>query len=164
MYKIIGADRKEYGPISADQIRQWIAEGRINANTQIQADGGPWKSAAEFPELAAALGSTMPPTHASPIAMAPAVPAQKANLTAVWALIVGIMAIIPCCWGICGIVSIVLGCVGLSQIKRNPQQGGTGMAIAGIVLGAVSLFIVIVWAIVRFAFPQIWVNLQNSFQ
>ena len=28
MYKIIGGDQKEYGPIGAEQIRQWIAEGR----------------------------------------------------------------------------------------------------------------------------------------
>jgi len=27
MYKIIGADGREYGPITADQLRQWIREG-----------------------------------------------------------------------------------------------------------------------------------------
>ena len=28
MYKIIGADGKEYGPISAEQLRQWLNEDR----------------------------------------------------------------------------------------------------------------------------------------
>jgi len=27
MYKIIGADGKQYGPISIEQMRQWIADG-----------------------------------------------------------------------------------------------------------------------------------------
>ena len=33
MYRIIGGDGREYGPISLDQMRQWIAEGRVNAQT-----------------------------------------------------------------------------------------------------------------------------------
>src|SRR5256884_2188133 len=38
MYKIIGADQKEYGPITADQVRQWMAEGRANGQTQARLD------------------------------------------------------------------------------------------------------------------------------
>ena len=38
-YKIIGADLKEYGPVSAEQIRQWITEGRVNSETKLQAEG-----------------------------------------------------------------------------------------------------------------------------
>jgi hypothetical protein len=57
MYKIIGADQKEYGPITSDQIRQWIAQGRLNANTLALADGTPeWKPLSAFPEFAEALG------------------------------------------------------------------------------------------------------------
>ena len=40
MYEIIGADGKEYGPISFEQIRQWIAEGRVNAQTRVQVTAG----------------------------------------------------------------------------------------------------------------------------
>jgi hypothetical protein len=57
MYKIIGADGKEYGPVAADQVRQWIAEGRANAQTQAQAEGATdWKPLSAFAEFAAALG------------------------------------------------------------------------------------------------------------
>ena len=56
MYKIIGADGKEYGPVSADQVRQWIADGRVTGRTQVKTEGGAeWKSLAEFPEFDAAL-------------------------------------------------------------------------------------------------------------
>ena len=52
MYKIIGADGKEYGPVSVEQIRQWSAAGRINAQTLIQPEGSTdWKAAANYPEL-----------------------------------------------------------------------------------------------------------------
>ncbi|MBU6401860.1 MAG: DUF4339 domain-containing protein [Verrucomicrobia bacterium] len=62
MYKIIGADQQEYGPISAEQLRQWITEGRANAQTRARAEGSPdWKTLAEFPEFAEVLGVKGPP-------------------------------------------------------------------------------------------------------
>ena len=61
MFNIIGADGKTYGPVSADQIRQWIREGRANGSTQVQAVGdSEWKAAATVPEFAAVFGSTPP--------------------------------------------------------------------------------------------------------
>ena len=39
MYKIIGSDQKQYGPVSENDLRQWIAQGRVNAQTLIQAEG-----------------------------------------------------------------------------------------------------------------------------
>jgi hypothetical protein len=61
MYKIIGANQVEYGPITADQLRQWIAEGRINAQTLIQPEGATdWKPLSQFPEFALST-SPLPP-------------------------------------------------------------------------------------------------------
>ena len=52
MYRIIGADQKEYGPISAEQIRQWITEGRVNAQTQACLEGTQdWKPLGMFTEF-----------------------------------------------------------------------------------------------------------------
>lgn len=54
MYKIIGADGQQYGPVSAEQIRRWLAEGRAGAFTRAQAEGSPdWKTLKDFPEFAA---------------------------------------------------------------------------------------------------------------
>jgi hypothetical protein len=39
MYRIIGAAGRKYGPVSAEQMRQWIAEGRVNAHTMALAEG-----------------------------------------------------------------------------------------------------------------------------
>ena len=53
MYKIIGADKKEYGPVDAETLRQWITQGRVNAQTLIRPEtGGEWQPLSAFPELA----------------------------------------------------------------------------------------------------------------
>jgi hypothetical protein len=161
MYKIIGADQKEYGPITADQLRQWISEGRINASTKVQSEGvGVWKCVSELPEFAATLpAGAPPPMTPMPVAMAPATP--KSNQMAVWAMITGIFSLLCC--QVLGPVSIVLGIVALSQIKQNSQQEGSGFAIAGIVLGSLSLILLIVCIVLFFSFPDSLKNLQNSF-
>ena len=62
MYKIIGADQREYGPCSADDLRRWFREGRLNGQTMIQAEGGTeWKPLAAFPEFASLLSGALPP-------------------------------------------------------------------------------------------------------
>src|SRR5437016_9096782 len=65
MYRIIGTDGKEYGPVTADQVRQWITEGRANAETKALPEGATeWKRLGELPEFAAALAArtgAMPP-------------------------------------------------------------------------------------------------------
>lgn len=52
-YRMIGADGREYGPVSAEQLRQWVAERRANAQTRVRAeDGTEWKALGEVPEFA----------------------------------------------------------------------------------------------------------------
>jgi len=64
MYKIIGADQKEYGPVSTDQIRQWIREGRAGAQTSVLAEGAaewqPLGALSEFADELAAKAATPP--------------------------------------------------------------------------------------------------------
>lgn len=53
MFKIIGGDGRQYGPVTADQLRQWITEGRTNGQTLVQPDGAlDWKTLASLPEFA----------------------------------------------------------------------------------------------------------------
>lgn len=57
MYTIIGADGKEYGPVPADKVRDWIAAGRANAQTQIKPAGAAeWTTVGALPEFG--LGGT----------------------------------------------------------------------------------------------------------
>jgi hypothetical protein len=64
MFTIIGSDGKEYGPVSADTVKQWMAAGRANAQTKIRREGDvEWKTVGEIPELAGAPGT--PPAPAA---------------------------------------------------------------------------------------------------
>jgi GYF domain 2 len=65
MYKIIGADHKEYGPVSAQEIRQWVAEGRANGQTLVQIEGsGEWKPLGSYPEF---VGLAYPTPNLPPV-------------------------------------------------------------------------------------------------
>jgi len=60
-YTIIGGDGKEYGPVTEIDIRLWIAEGRLNAQSQAKAEGdAEFRPLAQFPELAAAFAAAAP--------------------------------------------------------------------------------------------------------
>jgi hypothetical protein len=63
-YFIIGGDAKEYGPITEADIRLWIAEGRLNAQSSArrEADAN-WQPLGQFAEFSDAF-STTPPTIA----------------------------------------------------------------------------------------------------
>jgi TM2 domain-containing membrane protein YozV len=62
MYKIIGADGRPYGPVSTGQIRHWMAENRVNAQTLVQTEGATeWKPLVSIPELASELQTVPPP-------------------------------------------------------------------------------------------------------
>ena len=44
MYIVIGGDGKEYGPKASVEVSDWIAEGRLNAQSQIKEQGDDeWK-------------------------------------------------------------------------------------------------------------------------
>lgn len=67
MYRIIGGDGKEYGPVGAEELRQWIAEGRANAQTRVQIEGsGDWRALGELPEFGLAAAAGTPPSPPGP--------------------------------------------------------------------------------------------------
>jgi len=142
MYKIIGADGREYGPITADQLREWIVEGRANAQTRAQAEGtAQWKPLTEYVEFAPLLAGTRAAWSVpAPMAL-PAAP--RTNSMALTALIMGILAISCgcCCYGMpFNVMGIIFSLVALAQIRNDPaSQEGRGLAIAGLVLSLASL-------------------------
>jgi len=67
MYRVKGADQKEYGPISTEQVRQWIQENRLNRFSLAEKEGEPgWKPLGQFPEFGELLPPSPPPTGALP--------------------------------------------------------------------------------------------------
>lgn len=62
MFTIVGGDGRPYGPVSADQLRQWITEGRASGATLVQAEGASdWKPLSTLAEFATATAAAVPP-------------------------------------------------------------------------------------------------------
>ena len=131
MYKIIGADGREYGPVTADQLKQWIAEGRANAQTKVLAESDTeWKRLAEIPELATALPVTPPPVlRVPPVPGASPLPPDVGErdydmdiggcVSRAWQLLTG-----PKIWLVIGGVAIWIGITaGLSAFAQIPFIG-----------------------------------------
>jgi hypothetical protein len=67
-YFIIGGDGKEYGPVSDADVRLWIAEGRVNAESRAKAESdAEFRALAQFPEFAAALAGQAAPATIAPV-------------------------------------------------------------------------------------------------
>src|SRR6266404_4395388 len=71
MSKIIGGDEKEYGPITVEEVRRWILEGRLNDKSLAWMEGSAeWKPLSSFLEFVEPLqmrsGQPGPPLRLSP--------------------------------------------------------------------------------------------------
>lgn len=56
MYKMIGGDGVQYGPVTAEQLKEWIAEHRANRHTLVQLEDGPgWVPLGQLSEFTDAL-------------------------------------------------------------------------------------------------------------
>jgi hypothetical protein len=120
MYKIRGTDEKEYGPVSAEQVRQWIAEGRANSQTFVQGpESTEWKPLGLFPEFAgafAAAPSTMP-------GVSPAVPQGGAPPAKVPNYLVQAILVTLCCCLPLGIPAIIFAAQVNSKLALGDMAG-----------------------------------------
>ena len=116
MYKIIGADGRPYGPVGAEEIRRWITENRVIAQTLVQTESAPeWRPLSTFPEFAPGLAAVPPPIAPAAAAIA----ARASNKIAA---------------GICG---ILLGSFGIHKFIL----GYTGAGLIMLLVTVLSCFI-----------------------
>src|SRR6478609_2448985 len=139
MFKIIGVDGKEYGPVSLDQLRQWLAQARVNGDTKVKAEGDTeWQSLKALPELAELFAK--PP----PIMATEAGPA-KTSAWAITSLVLGILGFFSC--GIAALFGLIAGIVGLRKIKNSEGRlTGSGLAIAGIAVSGIMILMLPLFA------------------
>jgi hypothetical protein len=72
-YTIIGGDQKPYSSVTADDLRKWITDGRLNAQSLAKEENDTeWRPLSAFPEFADVLAasSAPPPPFSSPVAAA----------------------------------------------------------------------------------------------
>ncbi len=129
MYFIIGGDGKQYGPITDADIRQWIAEGRLNGQSMAKAEGdAEFRPLSAFPQFAGAFGAGAPgippfPTGAPEDRQSAL---QKVKVPAIGLIVTSIINILLSVWG--AVKLIVGGQATVQQINdemaqmNNPQM------------------------------------------
>tara|TARA_A100001037_G_scaffold300068_1_gene326886 strand:+ start:1601 stop:2089 length:489 start_codon:yes stop_codon:yes gene_type:complete len=119
-YRIIGADLREYGPVDLEEIREWINEGRADANTLVcEMDEKQWIQLRDLPMVAGDLPKPAPEISGGPVK-------NGDGTIQISYLLPAILCTIFCClpFGIAGIVFA-------AQANSKVQQGdlnGAGVA------------------------------------
>jgi hypothetical protein len=134
-------DGKEYGPVSFEQLKRWVAEGRLNHQTRVQPPGATeWKLASEVLELKELLASTPTPAITpGATSLASTTTPQKKGL-AITSFVLGLISFVFCTGVLTGIPAIICGHIAQARARRWPAQyGGSGLAVAGFILGYTSL-------------------------
>ncbi len=145
-YYYISAENKAEGPVSAEQLQTLLAAGTVNAGTKVAAVG-----ANEWVPISVAVPVPMNAGMPPPINPVPAPKIQNtANGLAVTSLVFSLLAIpgalFCCCGPVFAIVGIVCGHLGLARAKKNPAGGGRGLALAGTIIGYVSVLFLMLLA------------------
>jgi hypothetical protein len=152
MYKIIGSDGQEYGPVDGETLRRWVVEGRANQQTLVQAEGqSDWKPLSAHPELAGGIAAALPRPPTAPVpppfrsaAAGPSLPPPTSGM-AVAALVLGVCGFLTC--GLAALPGLICGIVALTRINRSGGRiGGQGLAIAGVCVSGVALVILPIYA------------------
>lgn len=156
MFRVIGADGQHYGPISTEQLRRWIAENRLDAQSLVQPEGSQeWKPLGGFPEFADALKANWSPPPLSGVSPPlPDVGALAAEILArdydvaigscfsrSWDLLTRHFWLLV---GACFVLALIQGAVGSLVgvwtggiplfVKLSIHEGGIGL-LAGVCIG-----------------------------
>ena len=142
-YKIKGTDGNEYGPVSTEELSQWIAQNRCTRDSLVEADGsGEWVPLATLPEFQGDFAS-------SPSASASATPKGDGGVSTVipyknvpalvgyyLAIFSGLGLLCPPAGFVLALPALILGIIGLKKVNANPEAKGTVHAWIGILGGA----------------------------
>lgn len=153
MYKIIGADGKEYGPISAEIVKKWIAEGRANATTRVLPEGATnWVTVADVPELAAGIpgatsaGAGGPPNFGPAPTLPSALdPRKQVSGPAIGLIVSGSLYLVA---GVFRILSGVFSASFAGLMGNNDPQMQKIMAVSGVVNWALAVLVLVLGGLV----------------
>ena len=150
------------GPVSASQLRSMVVSGEVAGSDLVWCEGmGNWIPASEIQDFdsprVGAVGAEAgsPQGHHSPQVVPPGAQAgapvnipnagpvgvrPSANGKAITSLVCGCIGVCCCFTLIASILAVIFGHIAKGEIRASGgQQGGDGMALAGLILGYTGL-------------------------
>ena len=153
----IARDGKQTGPFSLEEINRQLAAGTLSLSDTAWYEGaagwaplstvpGVTGGSANIPPAAPPSMTGAPPAPSGPVVPATVVVAAPTEPLAIWSLVLSLVGLLGfCCGGpVLVIAAVICGHHGLSKINANPALQGRGLAMAGLILGYLS---VISWAL-----------------
>lgn len=144
-YRLIGSDGIEYGPVTGDEVREWIREGRASARTMVRAEDNPaWRKLGELPEFAATIAQRAA-NAPSGNQRVPETPPPEQNKTARMGFILSVVSLLCCCVPLAP-VGLIMSLIALVRINRGKDlPEGYRFALAGIIIAVVVIIINLVF-------------------
>jgi hypothetical protein len=158
-------NNQQIGPFTEAEIRAQLASGAISP-----ADHAWWQGQSGWVPLsqtpfggasapAAPVVPGAPPVPAAPYPAGVTAPTSK---LAIWALVCGCLSLL--CGLFASIPAIILGHMGVSEIKKNPAVQGRGMALAGMILGYVFTVLIVIYLVSLVVLISMGNNVQDVFK
>ena len=146
-YYFKSEDGNEYGPITAEEISDWQAQGRMNSESLVRhSNSRDWMPLSNYPELASDFApkpTSVDSSESPPPQKAPEVPPQQAYAhyeehRGTMILVFGILGI-ACCFPF-GIAAWVMGNADMQKINAGIMDpDGKGTTNAGKICGIISV-------------------------
>jgi hypothetical protein len=163
-------NNQQLGPFTEAEVKAQLVSGALSLQDHVWWQGqANWIPLGQSP-LAATLAPTAPGS-------APAVPSPLPGATAafsgggsvpvtsklaIWALVCGCLSLL--CGIFASVPAIILGHMGLSEIKKNPALQGRGMALAGMILGYVFTTLIVIYLVSIVVLLSMGNNVKDIFK
>jgi hypothetical protein len=122
-YTVIGGDGKPYGPITESELRKWIAEGRLNAQSFAKGEGdAEYRALSTFPELADVFAPAALPSGIAPVLPMGVIDTKASDRVRVPAIGLMVSAIISVLFAAWNLISIVFFAPNLQEYSAVFQQ------------------------------------------
>jgi uncharacterized RDD family membrane protein YckC len=140
MFTIIGSDGREYGPVTADQVRSWIKSGRADEDTKARAAGTEeWSRVGDFPEFSGDEPPLLTTAEAEAAVGAPVLAGRGARLGATLVdMLLGLVGVLP--------GALLLGTDVVTRLLHGewPDDFNVGRVASGFVVLGVALFLLFI--------------------
>jgi hypothetical protein len=145
-YTMIGMDGAQYGPISLEQFKSWIAEGRVTGDTKVmRSDTKSWLPAANYAELGLTLeAATQIPTSTPGVARPSVIgmdPLQERRIRqgARWFFWIAGLSLVNTLMGL----RFYIGILGVTDIinEMASERGATEMLVKSVNVAAAGIYI-----------------------
>ena len=153
MQYYIHHNNQQLGPFTEAEVKAQLASGAITSTDHVW-----WQGQQGWVPLnqTALAGTPVPGAPVTPVipgtAAAAAYPPggviAPTSKLAIWALVCGCLSLL--CGLFASIPAIILGHLGLNEVKRTPGLQGRGMALAGMILGYVFTALIVLYLILFF--------------